>query len=195
MGHAGEQRAEGRHFLALMQGFALALNLRGRGLHLGQIAQMRGEQAPVGQAYFGDCEFGGKLGAGGAHRLDFNATAQHIGFASLQIPLHAAMMARSQRRRNQEFGHRPADDFVARIAESRLCRWIELNDRAFLVDDDHAVERGGDDRGGARVAELELGEIAREDEIAVDLIARPAIRHIEALDETRPRAFVIRQPA
>ena len=78
MRDAGQQRSQRRHFLALVQSFALALNFGGRRPRRGHVAQMRREHSAASQANFGDGEFDRKYLAVRPHCFDFDAAAEEL---------------------------------------------------------------------------------------------------------------------
>ena len=180
-----------------MQRLPLAFDFHPRFLRRSEVPQIGGEQAAVWQPHLADRELDRKRAAVGPHALDLDAAVQHGALACLQIARQTGGVALPQRGRHDQIADRLADRVGALIAEGLLRRGIELGDETCLVDRDDAVERRGGDGGVDRfarlqgrelighhpLAALQLGQVAREDEIAFDRARFPSIGEIDALHQ------------
>ena len=120
-------------------------------LPLGQVADEAGEEAPVAGAHLADRQLHREGRAVLALADDHAADADDAPLAGAQIALEIAVVALAVGRRHQHLDVL-ADHLVRRVAEQPRSRRAEgLHDPA-LVDDDHRVRHGVEDRAQMRFA-------------------------------------------
>lgn len=118
-------------------------------------------------------------------------------------------MACAEVRRHDDVADRAAEHVGAGVAEGTLGGRVEFYDAPGLIYGDHAVQRGRRDGGVECLAHLqgsdlfrqpalgllEVGQVPREDEVAVDGAGLAPVRDVEPLNEALIRAFGVGQPA
>jgi hypothetical protein len=197
--HAREQRAHGGELLDLMDARPLLLDLGLRPAAVAQIAQVSGEEMPVGQLDLVDRHLDGDQLAGDRQRLELHALAHDAGDAGGHVARHAGLVRGPVVVRNDEVRQRLADGVLAPVAEHLLGGRVEVADQALAVGEHEGVARAAHDLGvhllrrlplglGSRqvgeartqllLPQLEVAQIAREDEDRLDgAAARRVGRH------------------
>ncbi len=103
------------------------------------LINMGREKPPSAERDIRDGEFDGDQFARRQHGRQFEPFAEHMACTCREIAGKTVLMRGPLFRRNDQFGDGLADDGVPRIAEDRLCRRVEIDHKAFAVDDDDAV--------------------------------------------------------
>ena len=129
----------------------------------GQVPNEADEASPpVGQLLHPDAQIEVDLAAVLAKPLDLTAQADHPGRFAFDITLHVGIVPLPGMRRHQPVDA-GAQQFVTAVAEQRFAGCIALLDAAALVNDQHGVRRGFQQRTAARQALLQrqLRQLAR----------------------------------
>ncbi len=158
MGNAGEKGTERRQLLLLVERVALLADFRLGAPRRTLVANMGSEKAPPAKRDVRDGEFDGDQFARREHGRQFEAFAEHMAGARREIAGKTMFMRGPMFGGNDQFGDGLADDRLPLIAEDRLCRRVEVDHKAFPINDDDAVECRSNHR---RVVGFEFAKLRR----------------------------------
>ena len=134
MGHASGQLADGFHLLGLSQ-------LLLQSFAIGNLADKPGEHRRTLGRHSRDAQFHGKLRAVGAHRAHFYPPTENGALTGGKIPRQTVPIPLAQSGWDDEFGQFPADHFGAPATKGFLPGRIPLENPAFVINRDHAIQR------------------------------------------------------
>ena len=156
---AAGEAADRLHLLGVAQLLLEPLAL-GKGVPRGRdVAEVGGEERLLRHVEPRDRDLDRELAPVGAHGSQLDPQAEDRAAAGLEVTCEGLAMLVAERRRDDQVDHELPQRLVAEVAERLLGGRVEVDDATLVVDGDHAVEGGVEDRDLARVRllELELG--------------------------------------
>ena len=118
----------------------------------GDVADMSRKANLVALADRRDGQLDRKFRAVAPQRANFDAAVQDMGFAGLEVAGETVLVAVPVAFRDQQSGHRLAENLFFFPTENKLRSGVEADQLALRVDADYCVQRRVDDQAQARLA-------------------------------------------
>ena len=173
---AGRQRPHLRHALDMRQHRLQVVNAQLRLLALGQVADEAGEHPVVADPRLADRKLDRERGAVAMPRGQHAADADDPPLAGPEVALQIGIVPLAVGRGHQH-AHILAEQLLFRIAEHPFRGRAERQDQAALVDDDHRVGDGVEDRAKVRLAREHIGR-SRTDQPVLLVLSHVALRSL-----------------